>query len=90
MKVILTSAFLKQLTVEQYGELLYLKEADADESFHPTPTSLLVRISSLTTTTPQIPHLTHSRKETPNPDPIPSMSVKTRTVRSRDAAAKYI
>jgi hypothetical protein len=37
MKVILTSAFLKQLTVEEYGELLYLKEADADESFHPTP-----------------------------------------------------
>jgi hypothetical protein len=37
MKVILTSAFLKQLTVEQYGELLYLKDADADESFHPTP-----------------------------------------------------
>jgi hypothetical protein len=52
MKVILTSAFLKQLTVEQYGELLYLKEADADESFHPTLLLYLYALESLTTTTP--------------------------------------
>jgi hypothetical protein len=88
MKVVLTSAFLKQLTVEQYGELLYLKEADADESFHPTPPLYLCALEVSPPPLKYLISLTLAKNS--NPDPIPSMSVKTRTVRSRDAAAKYI